>query len=810
MLNSLAVSMTYEQGLENLRRLVQSHAEHITPRNEATTRLHLIDRLLTECLGWELEDITAEEPHGREYADYVLSAPRRVAIVEAKREGEYFELPVGDNRLEWSLRTLRNTYPSLANALAQVSEYCQKRGVPVAWVTNGHQIVAFVAVRSDGVPPLDGRCVVFASLELMIEHFLDLWQSLSKAGCVEGLLSRRLFNEPTPTLPPTLADKIAPYPDVQRRNTLQTDLEILSDLVIEDISRHRELEPRFLSDTYCPSGALSQYALTTKDILAARYSALFASDEPGPTTVPATSKHGLSTELLSESLTRRPILLLGDVGVGKTMFIRRLITIDAADLFADAISLYVDLGSKGILTDNLRSFVLDDITDQLRIRYNVDINERNFVHGVYNLELKRFRHSIWGDLRDTDLDRYQEKELEFLQTKLAVPDAHLRHSLEHLSRARKKQIVIFLDNADQRDENVQERAFLISQELSEHWPAMVFLTLRPETFHHSKKIGTLSGYHPKAFTISPPRVDLVVERRLEFALKITSGEIPVEALGNVALRLNALDDLIRIFLASLQANNQLVTCIDNMSAGNVRLALDLVRQFFGSGHINTQKILDIYHRSGGYRIPLHEFLRAIIYSDTYHWDPSRSSIANMFALRHSDPKEHFSIPICVTAVTNLVTKDGWAETANIYSAVQSLGFMPEQVDAALFRCVEKQLVETSGRRLFQRGTDAPLALRSTTRGAYHLRYLLPMFVYLDAVVIDTPILNASIGNAIRDVRVISERLDRAVLFLDYLDKCWLSVGSSPLGFNWPPISALARSDIENVRKRSLRVRDRGN
>ena len=210
-----------------------------------------------------------------------------------------------------------------------------------------------------------------------------------------------------------------------------------------------------------------------------------------------------------------------------------------------------------------------------------------------------------------------------------------------------------------------------------------------------------------------------------------------------------------------------VTCIDNMSAGNVRLALDLVRQFFGSGHINTQKILDIYHRSSGYRIPLHEFLRAIIYGDTYHWDPNRSSIANMFALRHSDPKEHFAIPICVTAVTNLVTKDGWAETANIYSAVQSLGFIPEQVDAALFRCVEKQLVETSGRRLFQRGTDAPLALRSTTRGAYHLQYLLPMFVYLDAVVIDTPILDASIGNAIRDVTVISERVDRAVLFLDY-------------------------------------------
>ena len=76
-----------------------------------------------------------------------------------------------------------------------------------------------------------------------------------------------------------------------------------------------------------------------------------------------------------------------------------------------------------------------------------------------------------------------------------------------------------------------------------------------------------------------------------------------------------------------------------MSAGNVRLALDLVRQFFGSGHINTQKILDIYHRSGGYRIPLHEFLRAIIYDDTYQ----RAAEHQLAALRPyrfgADPRQ---------------------------------------------------------------------------------------------------------------------------------------------------------------------------
>jgi hypothetical protein len=56
------------------------------------------------------------------------------------------------------------------------------------------------------------------------------------------------------------------------------------------------------------------------------------------------------------------------------------------------------------------------------------------------------------------------------------------------------------------------------------------VALRPETFYRSLKIGALSGYHPKAFTISPPRIDRVIEKRLRFALRLTSGEIPIELL----------------------------------------------------------------------------------------------------------------------------------------------------------------------------------------------------------------------------------------------------------------------------------------
>ena len=172
-------SSLYEQCRINLEQLSSWYAGHSGERNEATTRVQLIDRLFFECLGWSRDDMTAEEHHGGAYADYVFSAPRKLLIVEAKREGDYFELPSGMDNIEYSLKTLCRDYPKLKSAIEQVADYCYKRGVPNATVCNGHQLVVFIALRLD-MPALDGRALVFPSLEFMSTHFLDLWQGLSK------------------------------------------------------------------------------------------------------------------------------------------------------------------------------------------------------------------------------------------------------------------------------------------------------------------------------------------------------------------------------------------------------------------------------------------------------------------------------------------------------------------------------------------------------------------------------------------------------------------------------------------------------
>src|SRR5260370_41529035 len=73
----------YETCRANFELLAAYYVDAECNRNEATTRLQLIDRLFFECLGWSREaNIELEQPQDGEYADYTFLAPRRIMIVE--------------------------------------------------------------------------------------------------------------------------------------------------------------------------------------------------------------------------------------------------------------------------------------------------------------------------------------------------------------------------------------------------------------------------------------------------------------------------------------------------------------------------------------------------------------------------------------------------------------------------------------------------------------------------------------------------------------------------------------------------------
>jgi hypothetical protein len=494
---------------------------------------------------------------------------------------------------------------------------------------------------------------------------------------------------------------------------------------------------------------------------------------------------------------------VGDVGVGKSTFIDYLRLIEAPKVFEKAISFKIDLGLRAIIDLDIRKAIIDVIKEQLSELYHIDIEEDNFVRHCYHVDLEKFKKSVKvARLYEIDNEQAISKEIDFLSEKIENKIEHLKRSLEYICKHQQKQIITFVDNCDQRSDSDQETAFLVAQEFASEWPMIVFISIRPETFHRTKKdTGALSGYHTKAFTIPPPRLDDVIRKRLEFAQKITNGDIQLSRLSNKT-SFTKLNDLIEVFVISLDRNPALLTFLNNISNENIRNAVQLIKKFFGSGHVDMEKILDIYYTQGHYTIPLHELLRSVIFSDNIHFAPTNSEIVNLFECRHHNDNEYFIILFLVSILDDYSKNsrnDGFVSISEIYSYLQGLGYTSTQIDSVLNFAYSKKLFETSHKGGSLDFNNIGLKIRATNLAIYHLRFLVNSFTYVDAIIVDTPIFNKDIQAQIVNNMEIYGRIERVEIFKNYLDSIWDEKKMNSNHFNWPKISNELKIDIDKIK-----------
>lgn len=792
----------YEAAKEILTKISKDADDLGENYNEATARFQLIDRILTDVLCWNRTGISVEKHERGEYTDYECGAPAQL-IVEAKRASIGFELPVATSANLLKLETLIESSSSFREAIQQAIDYCKNRNIPYGAVSNGRQWVFFLGARTDAIDSLKGKCIVYPTLSNMAERFRELWDLVTPEAIEEGSLGTLLRRDALPPPPSKLSARLPGYPGFKNRNPIATELQILGGLFIDDLPVSAQLEEEFLKTAYCQSGAISQYALVSKELLRTRYTTFFES-QAGVAVSPATSKKGtnpqLTTDVLAAALSKRPILLVGDVGVGKTTFVRHLIRVDAKEELSKALVLYIDYGTKPALSTELKGYTVSEIVRQLRVEQDVDIYERQFVRGVYNQRILDFGRGIYADLKGLDDNRFKIKEIEFLESLTSNVEEHVRLSLEHVSKGQKRQIVAFFDNVDQRPTAFQEEVFLIASSVAANWPVSAFVSLRPETFALSRARGALAAYQPRVFTIDPPRIDLVIKKRLEFALRQLKGAGTLPGLPEgTSIQSDNLEHYLSMLIDAFESRKDIIEFIDNMCSGSVRQALIYVGSFVGSGHVDSGKILGAIKRQGKYHLPLHEFLRAVIHKDAEYYDPTDSPIINIFDLSSDDSHEHFAALVLLDYVERSGQtggSHGFVERRSVLEFLQQSGFRVEQSLSALRRVFDKGLViSPEGLK-----DEASSRVRVTTAGAYVRKRLCYFFSYLDAIIVDTPIIAPKYRQQIQDVRTLEERLSRTEIFLDYLDDCW---GRSQLlheKFDWPSLAGAARSQIQEIRE----------
>jgi len=125
---------------------------------------------------------------------------------------------------------------------------------------------------------------------------------------------------------------------------------------------------------------------------------------------------------------------------------------------------------------------------------------------------------------------------------------------------------------------------------------------------------------------------------------------------------------------------------------------------------------------------------------------------------------------------------------------QELGFSSAQIEFAITHATTRRLLQATPRN----SDDQRRRYRITTVGAYTYKKLMGTFVYLDAVVVDTPIVDEQAAKRLDDCQDIEARVERAKLFAEYLNDSWESFRDADHAFDWDEVSQPLERDYERI------------
>ncbi|CAO3424532.1 hypothetical protein [Azospirillum argentinense] len=780
--------------------------------NEAQNRFQFVDRLLMECLGWEQPYIEVErfdDSGGR--ADYLFGKPVKAAL-EAKREAVKFDLlPAAKPAAVRKLRPLVASSKPLLDACVQVIQYCVLHGAQIAIVCNGPQMIIFQATIP-GQSPLDGECYVFDGFAAYLNHFPLLWKLLSPEGVLENRAHRDLALHRNPRIPAKAATAIGEPLAYRYRTPFQENLRSLASILLDNIEDNPDVKSDFYKECYVPLEANNRHLLLSKNIIAARYKRVGDSGiaPAAMTTSVDNGRVHVDNDVLATALGSKPIVVIGDVGVGKTSFFENLYEQISKDEKQKTLYIHVNLGKTATLAKNVKEHILVSVPEIMRKNYNIDIDNSQFVDEIYSDDIIRFDSGVEGRLKSVSPIDYERAKIAFLSSKVKNRDLHLKAALSYLLRIKKKQIMIVIDNADQRSFDTQQEAFLIAQELSETRSTLVFVALRPSTFYQSKLTGALSGYQNRVLTISPPPADEVIRKRITFAVRVAEGKTAPAALEGVYLNIKSVVLFLTATLRSIKSNADIRTFLSNITGGNTRLVIELITTFCGSPNVESERIVRIEEESGDYKVPLHEFAKHALLGEYTYYNPTSSFVAcNIFDISTPDPKEHFLCVLIVaylTAPLGVKDNDGFVTAVNVLKEMNRLGFVDDQVRHALKRLATRRLIETPHghyRELKVPEEQAPDAFhfRATSIGVYHIRFWAGSFAFLDAVSIDTPIFDETVRNVVfrfAESLEISERFAKTEQFKAYLEAQWQTASFEVSYYDYPQVATAQRESFSSV------------
>jgi len=698
------MSSPVEEAAKKLRDFLATSVIDREKLNEAETRLLIIDEILG-ILGWSKSEynpeIPASEPSG--YTDYRLSIDGQSRlVVEAKRRGLLQPLPKPIRNPQYENSFLYNhCSPEMKSLLEQCRRYCASLGLLHAVATTGDIWIILLTFKR-GVEWGDLKALVFHSLEDVLARFSEFYGLISREAVRNNSLEEKfgsmfIIKPPSAIRPGEGIIHSSNIEQVPYRQTIST----FFDYFMTDITRPSQKD--MLEHCYVGNTETNDFSRDLQQIL--RYDAILEHAEVESQEVSAlkTSSEELESQAFSGS--PRTILLIGNIGAGKSTFIHKFVQEETesnktrseqrlcvlVDLIDEVTTISLDREEEQHIAELVLDRLFELLKEKPQFEDKLDPYSSNVQRVCFENLLARFRKRKQL-LYQEDRKQYDiEAEEHLYQLCEEKKYDYLVRYIQYLRKKRYK-IWIAFDNVDRGTYSYQQFIYGFAHRLAKGAYCMALLTLRQDTFKEAQEAGFLDVRGTDTvFQLHAPEFRQVVSRRRKYIDRtIEKNEISKQFKGNLPL-VTLLNEHLKYLV--LQQESSIRLLITTFSMNNVRYALAMLANYYTSPHSTFH---EFYQRSSdnaistlitqfNYEIEQTRFLQALMLRNKWNYEGKRSDIFNLFSVDPFEKVSHFlmlRILAYLHLKLNSVTSKYSVKYANIYNDFIFLGYQGRHVNNA--------------------------------------------------------------------------------------------------------------------------------
>jgi len=603
--------------------------QNLADANEAETRLKVINEIITQVLGWQLNDISVEERVGDApdimYCDYILRTAVTTILIEAKKMGATFSLP--KNRKSLKLGGVLSE-GDVGDTIRQARNYCREKSIPFTVVTNGNAWIIFPSIRTDEIPFSDSIARIFSSLEDIRTRFVDFWELLSRERVAEGNLDDKLLGRSEERrLSRCIRDLLAEPGFRLGRNSLYEHLEPAIAAALTDEALLQDTEAL----THC-------YVKTSERLKYDTRLRIYLSDPRPPLgqTSSRLTDRGPSNDFTLSvakpvALSPKFILLLGPVGAGKTTFLRYSRVVSAEREITGKI-LWLPIDFKKIsMSFPLRKFIYSELLRMIEEDTEFDLGDWDkAIRPAYRDEAEKLKRGVLKPLVKQSTEDFELKLSELISKEREQIEPYVERLLRY--SAAKRPLYVVFDNLDQiEDEDFQAEVFMEAQALIRRINANAIMSLRESTYLKQRARPQFDAFQYELFYLDPPSILPVLSRRFEYARRFLKGKaVDFTTESGLRVKIPNLDDFFKIIIGRSLLSARAGQMLEVLSGGDIRRGLMLVREFLSSGHTNSDRAVFIFLKDGNYQFPVHEIFKGAILGNRLHYDDRASLVPNIY------------------------------------------------------------------------------------------------------------------------------------------------------------------------------------